>query len=397
MDMKKAFGGAILFVAVCCCIWLLITLSTLREGDSCEVNGVRGTCKDIRACPSVDDLIIANTLCSFSRGQIVVCCKDQPVEKVVPVVRMMEENHSISAEIVSESDSCDPISHVVVNVSTALAKCVQYQEALVYPCMQGVVGPAREPRCNWMPQALVSEGQNASPGEFPHMALLGYGRGVTEWLCGATIISELFVLTAAHCTYSAKSGPVTKIKIGIHERSGKALSPRKLYGVSQIHVYPRYRSPYKYHDIALLKTDRRMQLDRWAVPACLVAGSPVDDSEVLVTGWGTTVFRVLPNTLQKVILPRYPDKECVAKMRDVRLLPSGLDPATQMCYGDKNTRKDSCHGDSGGPAVVKHPEVSCMYLVIGVISWGRHCGVPNQPGVYTRVEYYLPWIEGIVW
>ena len=53
---------------------------------------------------------------------------------------------------------------------------------------------------------------------------------------------------------------------------------------------------------------------------------------------------------------------------------------------------DRCKGDSGGPLVSREFTGDPWYQ-IGVVSYGTgKCGV-GEPGVYTRVDGYLDWIE----
>jgi secreted trypsin-like serine protease len=43
--------------------------------------------------------------------------------------------------------------------------------------------------------------------------------------------------------------------------------------------------------------------------------------------------------------------------------------------------------------LIKFTFILDKYTVMGVVSFGEGCAVPNAPGVYARVAAFVPWIK----
>ncbi|XP_013166073.1 PREDICTED: trypsin-1-like [Papilio xuthus] len=388
-------------------ILLILTIATIfASGEVCTKNDKSGICKPLSDCKTaLDDFRKYKRrpqMCKGNDGK--VCC----VERVKSYSH--DSNTPLGTMPPPDQSPCEPIARNLTAERTGRKswdKCLEYQEKLIYPCRVSntpLGGKIRLDFCNRKPDSLIIGGEDAYEGEFPHMVLLGFGNVTSEssWGCGGVLVSERFILTAGHCISSKEFGPVTDAKVGILERSAEVDSTRR-YKIKRIIKHPDYQAPSKYNDIALLETDREITLDNLAVPACLYDGHPINDSSAIVTGWGTTVFRYnkISNILQKVTLQKFSDEDCsrtyAPNSRGMRHMKKGYNSTTQMCFGDWHKKKDSCNGDSGGPAQIKHPQIYCMYSVVGITSWGRECGHPGQPAIYTRVAGFIPWIESIVW
>lgn len=67
--------------------------------------------------------------------------------------------------------------------------------------------------------------------------------------------------------------------------------------------------------------------------------------------------------------------------------------ANMICSGKLRTRRDVCHGDSGGPLMSKRPDGT--FVQVGIVSWGASCGLGEQGvhSVFTRVSQFTPWVR----
>ncbi|KAF6198849.1 hypothetical protein GE061_006872 [Apolygus lucorum] len=161
--------------------------------------------------------------------------------------------------------------------------------------------------------------------------------------------------------------------------------------------HPGYRGIQLYNDIALYKLAKNVNLSPYIRPICLPVSQNDDlSTSAIATGWGHTEWSGRStNMLQKVNLDIVNGRTCNESYNDVRAqLPVGISESLMLCANAEG--KDTCQGDSGGPLQIALRTPYCMYSQIGVTSFGRACASGN-PGVYTRVSAYVPWIESIVW
>ena len=126
--------------------------------------------------------------------------------------------------------------------------------------------------------------------EYPWQAGIVNKRGKSVW-CGGTLISDLWIMTAAHCT-KGESASGIQVLLGEHNYNDNSETQMLRMDIASIVDHPDYNHRTTNYDFSLLKMTQAVDFAAYPHirPACL----PADDSNdynnfvATVTGWGTT-------------------------------------------------------------------------------------------------------------
>ncbi|XP_037082400.1 plasminogen-like [Pollicipes pollicipes] len=241
----------------------------------------------------------------------------------------------------------------------------------------------------------IIDGEVAKKGEFPWQAQL---KRNTVYVCGAVLVSDLWLLTAAHCLSAEPNPSAYQVILGEYDVTVEEGSEQRR-GVAQIVLpsdqFNTHRSSLQYdvNDIALLKIDQPAIYTQWV--KALALPDPAEDFDgqmAVAVGWGasgsTGVGPVYPKVLQKITMTLLADDVC---LRD--LVFFNYVPATMSCAMPPNG-SSLCWGDSGG--ALTYYKSADQPLLAAVTSWGVDCDLTRMPTVFVEVSAFVKWIADVI-
>ncbi|XP_065204402.1 serine protease snake-like isoform X2 [Planococcus citri] len=126
--------------------------------------------------------------------------------------------------------------------------------------------------------------------EYPHMALIGYGKEFknVSWNCEGTLISEKYIMSAAHCSATSVLGQPRWALLGdfILPMWNDDAKP-KAYSIVKVHNHPNFKFPSFNYDISLFELNDTVAFNPFVRPACLYTSQAdlLINRIVYVTGW----------------------------------------------------------------------------------------------------------------
>lgn len=229
---------------------------------------------------------------------------------------------------------------------------------------------------------------------------------VPKFSCSATLISEVVLITAAHCTWNVKPSNI-RIALGSSriQFNDSDSSFIRRYAVNQVVMHPLYLDRHGNYgsDIALIEIVGFVRFSELLSPVCVdwnlddITSHLSDQSVGLVVGLGLNENLVYSDSLKVATMPVVENRKCTeSHSNDFRKYIT----FTTFCAGWANGT-GVCNGDSGAGLIFPMVKRLDRWCLQGIVSLSPRristafCD-PHQYSIFTKVGIYVKWIRQVL-
>ena len=193
---------------------------------------------------------------------------------------------------------------------------------------------------------------------------------IIGFLCGGSLISSRWILTAGYCLATALFNTTTttdmRILLGEHTIIDETKITKE-FNVDLIDVHPSFDMPLKWKqstgDIAMVRLAEAVDLSVYT-PVCLPAtNQDFSGLQATVTGWGSNGHSN-SHVLQELAVEIMSWWSCELRMIHYRWLDMSENKLCALALGI-----NSCNEDTGCPVIVKN-ELNNNFILVGIVSHG---------------------------
>ncbi|XP_045520032.1 chymotrypsin-1-like [Pieris brassicae] len=244
------------------------------------------------------------------------------------------------------------------------------------------------------PDARIVGGTVA--GTNPWMVALTNGLLVRNLWCGASIITERHLLTAAHCIDAAFSGGSLSSSLRATVGTNRWNHGGVHYAIARNITHPNFVPTTVKNDIAILITRDAIHFTDTISPVTLSFDVVGNGVATTVYGWGriraggaisAQLLELQAATIDGLVcmieVPR------VAIEIDYPSHPPPVEPHIEICT-HHSVGHGTCNGDSGSPLLKSDTRQQ-----IGIVSWGIPCA-HGAPDMFVRISAYKAWLEATI-
>ncbi|KAJ6642568.1 Serine protease 3 [Pseudolycoriella hygida] len=230
----------------------------------------------------------------------------------------------------------------------------------------------------------IVNGQPATENQIPHQCAILSPVGNGFSVCGGSIISAGWVLTAAHCTvgysqHNLRFGSIALTSGGQVQTAFGAIS------------HPQYNSVNMNYDISVIEIPSPLTftvaIQSIRLPTNSQINSTFVDASAVVSGWGSTFHGGdVSQTLNWANMRVISNSVCMNTFGGAVVVEHVV-----CATGASGPTQGHCGGDSGGPLSIVEAGIPTL---IGVVSFGASsgCHLPYPSG-YMRTANFIHWIN----